>query len=92
MLLPIQNDPESLPTQLHKLRTRYYRAIRQGAPFPVVKEIHLQIKKLEDELNYPDMPVRNTWGKSRLANSAYGNNWQHVNRKYKHINEPPPLL
>ena len=88
MILSPDNDVTAMRIHLNELRSRLDQAVRDGESFTMMKEIHLQIKELEScikvlEWNGSAVPPR---GKSEPASREFGE------RRYRYIEEPPPLL
>ena len=88
MILSPATDVTAMRIHLNELRTRFDQAIRDGESFIIMKDIHSQIKELEScikvlEWNSGLFPPR---GKSEPASRAFNE------KRYSHIEEPPPLL
>ena len=88
MILSPDSDVTAMRIHLNELRTRFDQAIRDGESFKTMKEIHLQIKELEScikvlEWNSGSFPPR---GRSEPASREFNE------KRYSHIEEPPPLL
>jgi hypothetical protein len=88
MILSPDSDVSAMRIHLNELRSTFDQAVREGGSFTMMKEIHLQIKELEScikvlEWNGSSVPPR---GKSEPASREFSE------RRYRHIEEPPPLL
>jgi hypothetical protein len=88
MFLSPDSDVTAMRIHLNELRSRFDQAVRDGESFTVMKEIHLQIKELEScikvlEWNGSPAPPR---GRNEPASREFNE------RRYRHVEEPPPLL
>ena len=88
MILSPDSDVIAMRIHLNELRSKFDQAIRDGESFTTMKEIHSQIKELEScikvlEWNSGSYPPR---GLREPASRAFNQ------KRYSHIEEPPPLL
>ena len=88
MFFSPDNDVTTMRIHLNELRSRFDQAVREGASFTMMKEIHLQIKELEScikvlEWNGSPVPPR---GRTEPASREFSD------RRYRHVEDPPPLL
>lgn len=87
MALNRETDVTTMKIHLNELRSRFDQAMREGEAFSSMKEMHLQIKELEScikvlEWSAPD----NFRGAAEPASRVTGE------KRYRHVEEPPPLL
>jgi hypothetical protein len=88
MILNPDSDVVSMRIHLNELRSKFDQAIREGESFITMKEMHLQIKELEScikVLEWHESPNDHR-GRSEPASRVTND------RRYRHIEEPPPLL
>lgn len=88
MLVSPDSDVTAMRIHLNELQSRFDQAIREGESFVMMKEIHLQIKELEScikVLEWNGTPYQSE--RIGEASSRFSNE-----RRYRHIEEPPPLL
>ena len=85
MIASPDTDVSAMHIHLNELRSRLDQAIRDGDSFTMMKEVHLQIKELESCIKVLEwnVPPR---GKSEPASRVFGE------KRYRHVEEPPPLL
>jgi hypothetical protein len=88
MILSPDSDVTAMRIHLNELRSRFDQAMRDGETFITMKEIHMQIKELEScikvlEWNGASVPPR---GQAEPAARMFSE------RRYSHVEEPPPLL
>lgn len=87
----IQNpdsDVTAMRIHLNELRSRFDQAMREGESFTTMKEIHLQIRELESCIKVLEWNgITSTFrSKSEPASRTL------KEKRYRHIEEPPPLL
>ncbi|RYG46199.1 MAG: hypothetical protein EOO01_16570 [Chitinophagaceae bacterium] len=87
MILSSDTDVTTMKIHLNELRSSFDSAMREGELFSKMKEMHLQIKQLESnikvlEWNAPSSPREKSEPASRIAND----------RRYRYVDDPPPLL
>ena len=82
------SDVTSMRIELNELRTRFDKSMRDGENFDNVKAIHLQIKELECHLNALDWHPNSFSERPKLNEMTRGVS----QRRFRHIDEPPPLL
>ena len=88
MFLSPDSDVTAMRIHLNELRSRFDQAVRDGESFTIMKEIYLQIRELEScikvlEWNGSSAPPR---GRTEPASRPF------TERRYRHVEEPPPLL
>jgi hypothetical protein len=88
MILSPDTDVTAMRIHLNELRSRLDQAMRDGESFPIMKQIHLQIKELESCINVLEWSANpfNSRGINEPAARSYNE------KRYRHIEEPPPLL
>ncbi|HUQ64856.1 MAG TPA: hypothetical protein VM101_01790 [Flavitalea sp.] len=88
MILSPDIDVTAMRIHLNELKSRLDQAIRDGESFFTMKEIHLQIKELESCINVLEWNGTSIHprGKNEPAARSYNE------KRYRHIEEPPPLL
>jgi len=89
MQTDIYNDVTSMRIELNELRTKFDKSLRAGENFEDVKTIHAQIKELECHLNALE------WQPERFSGPRpHGDPYTRgtTQRRFRHVEEPPPLL
>lgn len=87
MILSPDTDVTTMKIHLNELRSRFDQAIREGESFSRMKEMHLQIKELESCIKVLEWSAPDTFrGGSEPASRVTGE------KRYRHVEEPPPLL
>ena len=83
------NDVTALRIELNELKSQFDRSMRDGENFDRVKVIHAQIKELECHLNalewHPGMYSERSRSHETFTRGIN-------QRRFRHIEEPPPLL
>jgi hypothetical protein len=88
MMLNPDSDVTALRIHLNELRSRFDQAMREGESFTTMKEIHLQIRELESCIKVLEWNgASSTFRSTREPASRIPNE-----KKYRHVEEPPPLL
>jgi hypothetical protein len=88
MLVSHDSDVTAMRIHLNELRSRFDHAIREGESFTEMKEMHQQIRELESCIKVlewngsPFTGERNEEPASRVIRE----------RKYRFVEDPPPLL
>jgi len=90
MLVTPDSDVTAMRIHLNELKSKFDQAMRDGESFTTMKEIHLQIKELESCLKVLEWNGAQTFNltdrqeepASRLT----------TEKRYRHVEEPPPLL
>ena len=88
MILSPDSDVTAMRIHLNELRSRFDQVVRDGESFTTMKELHMQIKELEScikVLEWTGNPAPHR-GKGEPASR------QLSERRYRYIEEPPPLL
>ncbi|MBL7698847.1 MAG: hypothetical protein JNK79_11835 [Chitinophagaceae bacterium] len=87
MILSPDTDVTTMKIHLNELRSKFDQAMREGESFSTMKEMHLQIKELESCIKVLEWsaPMGHR-ERSEPASRVTGE------RRYRHIEEPPPLL
>ena len=88
MILSPDTDVTVMRIHLNELRSKFEQAMRDGESFTKMKEIHLQIKELESSIKVLEW---NGGSVSPLGNSDPASRVSVVKR-YRYVEEPPPLL
>lgn len=88
MLVSPDSDVTAMRIHLNELRSRFDQAIREGESFVTMKDIHLQIKELESCIKVLE------WNGTSYSSDRIGEPASRMSseRRYRHIEEPPPLL
>jgi hypothetical protein len=74
-------DVTAIRIHLNELRSQFDDAMRHGEVFGTVKDTYLQIKELECHLKAME------WDADRSRARVRNDEW-----RYRHVDEPPPLL
>ena len=88
MILSPDSDVTAMRIHLNELRSRFEQAMRDGESFTMMKEIHLQIKELESSIKVLEW---NGGSINPMVHSDPASRGSGV-KKYRYVEEPPPLL
>lgn len=86
MILSPDIDVTTMRIHLNELRSRFDQAMREGEEFSRMKEMHLQIKELESCIKVLEWSAPIHRQGSEPASRVTGE------KRYRHVEEPPPLL
>lgn len=88
MIVSPDSDVTAMRIHLNELRSTFDQAMRDGNSFAMMKEIHLQIKELESCINVLE------WNGGSVSFRGQSEPASRVSyeKRYRHIEEPPPLL
>lgn len=90
MFLSSDSDVIAMKIHLNELRSKFDLAMREGESFARMKEIHQQIKELESCIQVLEWNGISTTPSPRSKEEPASRS---VNeKKYRHVEEPPPLL
>jgi hypothetical protein len=86
------NDITAIRIQLNELKSKFDRSMREGETFGELRVIHMQIKEMECYLNAMewDADVHANTGSRYAASEKITR--RDYERRYRHVDEPPPLL
>ena len=91
MIVSPDSDVTSMRIHLNELKSKFDQAMRDGESFTAMKEIHLQIKELESCIKVLE------WSGGTSTFNPAAHNEEPASRitsqrRFRHIEEPPPLL
>jgi hypothetical protein len=83
MRLPQTNDVNAMGIHIHELKSQFNQAVRDHRADEDINNIHMQIDELESQ-----------WHARQWNPATHPPRQKSVSdeRKYPHIDEPPPLL
>jgi hypothetical protein len=88
MIVSPDSDVTAMRIHLNELKTKFDQAMRDGESFTTMKEIHLQIKELESCIKVLEW----SGGYSPENRREEPASRSTPERRFRHIEEPPPLL
>lgn len=84
-----EQDIIAMSIRLNELKAGFDQAIREEQPFEFLQKVYAEIRELECMLNVLQWEARNKMPqrKPEVPRSDI-----HIQRRYRHVDEPPPLL